>query len=192
VYVTVQNFGGDKLDYWSHQHISHSCDISDRIADCQTRVRLDNAAPERLPNYVTQRRRRATLKSFVELYVPSEAEVTNVEVDGEIPPFSRQEENGHAAIGVYLKLPRGASSVTTVTYSLALERRYQLDVRPQPLARSATFDLILTAPTSWRFDGGRSSMRVEGRLVRPLTLRAAPMERPHLTALWNALAGREI
>jgi hypothetical protein len=133
--VTVQNFGGDKLDYWSHQHISHSCEISDSMASCRTSVRLRNSAPSGLPRYVTQKRPQATLKSFVEVYIPSGAGVTTVDVDGSYPPLSRQRENGYTAIGIYLKIPRGQSSVATIEYLIPIDGDYRLDVRPQPLAR---------------------------------------------------------
>lgn len=152
LYVVVQNFGGDKLDHWLRQRISHACDIHPSEALCTTELKVSNVAPRTLPDYVTQGRKEALLRDLIELYIPSAAVLTRVDLNARSVQFSSQQENGHNAIGVFVELPRGGHATMMVGYRLPItDRGYRLDMRPQPMARPARLSVTLRAPAGWRF-----------------------------------------
>lgn len=168
--VTVQNLGGDKLDFWARRSIEQSCTISGVLATCSTGVTLSNAAPQGLPQVVSglpygdKNRPYALLKSFLEVYVPQRARITGVQVDGEPADFFREVQDGHTSIGVELEISRTEHKRLDVAYELDLrEARYSLTVTPQPLAVDADIDVTLDVPPSWSLEGP-GILNDEGRL----------------------------
>ncbi|MFP5298795.1 MAG: DUF4012 domain-containing protein, partial [Actinomycetota bacterium] len=94
LFVATQNLGADKLDFWARRTIQHRCRLTSGMVTCETRVRITNVAPAKLPPYVTQGRRRAEMRTFLETYLPEDAEISNVSLDGQGVAHSREYEDG--------------------------------------------------------------------------------------------------
>jgi hypothetical protein len=193
-FITVQNFGGDKLDYWTDRAEEHRCDI-DRalIAHCISGVRLFNGAPGDLPDYVTQRKRKATLESFLEIYIPAAARVTALTLNGDPISYSEQTEDGRVAVGTYLEIPRRVSAEVIARYDLPVGRTYSLEMTPQPLAAPARAEVSLSFPSGWTFlrgPGRRTGSTLEYSGSFDATLRFEAAHRPEpsgFTALWESV-----
>lgn len=197
--VAVQNFGGggrrgNKLDYWARRRIRHRCAVGPGgSAACTTRVTLSNQAPAELPLYVSGRPY-ALLRSLVELYVPSHAEIEGVWRDGEPIAFYPDAQSGRTVLGVYIEVERGASASVRVDYSLPPAPRYELVATPQPLARDAHIDLALEVPDGWTVRGIEPPRRAgwasfSGAFDRTLRVEAAPDDKTGIPAIWDGLVG---
>jgi hypothetical protein len=196
--VMVQNVGGDKLDFWARRSIRQSCAISEELARCSTDVALSNVAPLGLPEVVSglpygdKDRPYALLKSFLEVYVPQQARVISVEVDGEPTDFFREEQDGHTAIGVVLEVPRTERSRLTVAYEMDVkDRGYSLTVTPQPLAVDAEIAVTLDAPPGWALEGpgvlDEGRLHYSGTLSRSLGFAAYLEPARGLSDVWQGL-----
>ncbi|MGH2757809.1 MAG: DUF4012 domain-containing protein [Actinomycetota bacterium] len=205
VFVTVQNFGGDKLDYWADRSMRHSCTLPDPTsAVCSTEVSLSNIAPKSLPEYVTQGKSRALHESFVEIYVPASAEITEVTRDDEGVNYSRARDDGRVAAGVFVEIPRGDDTRFRVEYELPVTGSgFSMQILPQPLARPAMLDVRLQVPAEWTFSDGPGSrtgphLTYSGELDTRMTFEALPSEEGpsgisslwgQFRSLWTSLAG---
>jgi hypothetical protein len=192
--VTVQNYGGTKLDFWARRSVEHRCDLAGGVADCGTEVTIANRTPAGLPEFVTQYRPYGLFKNYVEVYVPAGARPTGVQVDGEPAGAFTEREDGFRAIGVYVEIPRGQETVVSVGYELPLESdEYSLEVIPQPLARDAHLEVALGVPPGWTVEGDGELddgvLRFSGDLDGRMEWRAGPREAGGLTGLWDALVG---
>jgi hypothetical protein len=190
--VTVQNYGGNKLDYYARRSIGHACDIDDDgAAVCTTHTTIRNETPLGLTDYQYQYKPHGLFKNYVETYVPRRAEVTAVEVDGRNERFYPKAEDGYRALGVYLPIPRKTKTTVSVSYTLPAEgRSYSLELLTQPLTHDARALVRLSAPSGWIVKGpdgveGRATMSWEGELDRTLRFDAAPSEKTGLSALWD-------
>lgn len=188
--VAVQNLGGDKLDYWIDRKVDHLCDIRHRPARCVTQVTLTNKAPSDLPEYVAPRPAART-KEYLEIYVPDDAEISHVEVDGAPAPHFDEEMSGLLSVGLDVGIDRGDSVTATVGYYLPFDgNEYSLVATPQPLARDAEVTLTVQAPEGWVVRGpngeAEGSLTHRGTFDRSLELHARPLERPSgLAGLWS-------
>ncbi|MEA2498259.1 MAG: hypothetical protein QOH26_664, partial [Actinomycetota bacterium] len=138
--ATVQNLGADKLDYHATRTVDHSCDITAKdSARCVTKMTIANDAPEGLPHYVAPNEPYGVMKSFAELYVPEDAEVTGVFVDdGPAEGHAEGRQDGLIAIGFELEILRDEEVSVSVAYDLPLAGTdYSLTVVPQPLTKDA-------------------------------------------------------
>jgi hypothetical protein len=192
VLVTVQNYGGTKLDFWAQRSVEHVCRIDGGEADCGTRVAIRNGTPPGLPRFVYQYRPYGLFKNFVEVYVPAAAELTGVEVDGAPAEAFTEREDGYRAVGVYVEIPRGERTEVAVGYNLPLEAEgYSLEVLPQPLAHDASLRVAVEVPSGWTVDGsGRvrdGALHDSGRLGARAVWRIAPGRATGITGLWDAL-----
>ena len=190
--VTVQNYGGNKLDFFARRSVGHACDIGeDGGAVCTTQTTIRNETPLGLTDYQYQYRPHGLFKNFIETYVPSEAEVTAVEVEGRDERFYPKQEDGYRALGVYLRIPRKTETTVSVSYTLPAEgRTYSLEFLTQPLTHDADALVRLSAPSGWIVRGpdgveARTTMTWEGELDRTLRFDAAPSEKTGFSALWE-------
>ncbi|MBA2313601.1 MAG: DUF4012 domain-containing protein [Actinobacteria bacterium] len=188
---TVQNFGGNKLDYYARRSIIHRCEVAGGSdTRCETAVTIDNRTPLGLTDYQYQYRPLGLFKNFVEVYIPARAELQAVEVDGRAARFFSYPEDGYRALGVYLEIPRGSATTMSVAYTLPADSGgYSLAITPQALSNDARVKVRLSFPEGWvaRGPGGssRQSYSYEGTLNRILRVEAGPDERTGLPAFWE-------
>ncbi|HEX2294306.1 MAG TPA: DUF4012 domain-containing protein [Actinomycetota bacterium] len=190
VLVAAQNFSADKLDYWVHRDVRHSCTVDDEAAACTTEVTLANRAPEGLPRYVAGKPY-GVVEDLVEVYVPEDAALGLVESDGHAQ-VGPDRQDGHHVVGSFLELAPGDRQTLAVSYELPIgPDGYALEVTPQPLARDARLRVRVEAPRGWTFDGaGTESDGVasfSGALDRTIRLTARPAGRSGLAAFWEGL-----
>jgi len=191
VLATVQNVGGNKLDYYADRSIHHECRIEEQEpAICSTTVTLKNSTPPGLSRFEYQYRPYGLFKNVLEIYVPQEAQLLAVEVGGSPQDFFENREDGLAAVGVYLEIPKGENETASVEYQLPAEDRYALTVVPQPLVDDARLSVKLDVPGGWEFDGpegpsGGEAVRWEGSLDRRLEFRLGPSEKSGLASWWT-------
>jgi hypothetical protein len=189
--VTTWNSGGDKLDYWARRDIRHSCSIGEQAisAHCSTAVTIRNVIARGLPKTVANRPY-GVMKTFVELLVPRQADLQDVFLSGEPVRYYLDHQDGHSAVGVYVRIPRREHIKVRVAYDLAVDGSYSLRVTPQPLAVDATLELALEVPSGWTVPGlipDQGRFTYEGPLVRPLFVQAGPTARPGIPGLWDRL-----
>lgn len=192
--VTVQNFGGDKLDYWMRRKLDHRCTIlSKTSASCTSSVTFKNAAPEGLPRYVVRKKASYALyKGYQEIYIPEAAQITGFTRDGEVVEFFPETEDGRRSLGLHVEVPRGESTTTTVTYDLPLANNsYSLSVLPQPLSINARVHVEVAAPDDWVISSAdtesESQFTYEGDLSGTFKVDAQPASAEGLTSLWRRL-----
>ena len=194
VLVTAQNFGSDagqgtKLDHWARRSLVLRCAVADK-ATCGVTTTIENDAPERLPVYVGGD---GVLRSYLETYVPAEAEIRSVLLDGAPTEFGTQVEEGQMAVGVYLELGTGEKSSVEIAYSAPYPAgNFRLVARPQPLSRPAQIDATVEVPLDWRTSGPGAGdpgiLRYKGIFTKPLVFEALEEKPPGITRAWNALA----
>ena len=194
--ATVQNLGGNKLDFYSRRSLSHACRIDPGgPTTCQTAVDIKNRTPLGLTRYEFQYFPYGLFKNFVEVYVPAEARLEAVRLGGRPIEFITYKEDGYKSVGVYLEIPRSDTARMTVRYTLPEQKSgYSLEVRPQPLTEDGEIELRLATPPDWQLTGPDGARIESGRLVyrgrfdRALTLEAGPSNRTGLSSLWLELS----
>jgi hypothetical protein len=194
--ATVQNLGGNKLDFYSHRRLAHSCRIASASPTvCETTVRIDNRTPLGLTRYEFQYFPYGLFKNFVEVYVPAAAQLEAVQAGGRPAEFITYREDGYKSVGVYVEIPRNESDTLRVRYTLPEEPDgYSLELRPQPLTHDADLTVRLLAPPEWDFTGPEGARIEGGRLVyqgafdRALKVEAGPSDRTGLSFLWSRLS----
>lgn len=191
--VTVQNLGGDKLDYWMRRSVSHACDVvSSDLARCSTEVELTNNAPRGLPHYVVQDKG-GVYHGFIEVYVPSAAELTAVEINGDAAEFYKEQEESRTSIGMYFRTRREQPTTVAVSYDLPLDGPYALTVTPQPLPKDASLTVRISGLSGWRIEGpgqsaaDGSSISYSGRLNATHSWLSVKDEQRGLSAMWSSL-----
>lgn len=200
VLVTVQNFGADKLDFWMRRSLEHTCRIhSAGFARCRTTVAMTNETPMGLNEYVTQiadRDKRdysyGVYLGYLEAYVPEDAELTGVTLNGRTHDFYPETEDGRKALGMYFATERGATTTLEVSYDLEVPPEgYSLEVTPQPLTSDAHATVDLTGLSDWMIEGPgtqtEKGIRFDGPLDRALRFELRPAGRTGFAALWRAL-----
>jgi hypothetical protein len=191
--VTIQNFGGDKLDYWMRRSLDHRCSIERGAATCSTEVTLRNTAPNGLPRYVVRNKSSYGLyKGYQEIYVPAAAKITGVTRDERVVEFYAEEEDRRRSLGMHVSVPQGQSTTTKITYQLPLTTdSYSLSILPQPLAQDAHVHVEIRAPDDWKIwgEGSQAETRltVDDHLTGSLELHARHETARGLTALWRRL-----
>ena len=192
ILVTAQNRGdgddqGTKLDHWAEREVRLDCELSADLV-CAVKTTITNDAPRELPRYVAGD---GTLRSYLEVYLRSSADVLNVSLDGSPAEYRVEEEEGHLAIGTYIEIGRGEEATLEVAFRDAQEKDkpFRLVVRPQPLTRPAEIDARITLPEGWRPGpaGGdsRDTLGFQGDLTERLVFEARQPNPSGLTALWK-------
>ena len=194
--VSVQNFGGgggegSKLDYWAKRSVGHSCDLTTDEPSCATTVRIANTAPKGLTTYVAGKPY-ALLRNYVEVFVPADATLEEVRVDGRTADFRPEPTGDMLSVGVYVEVPRTETTTISVVYSLDdIGEGYELVAIPQPLARDARVKLAIGLPKDWSVSGPGSfsdgRVKLDTEFESRLELSARPAERRGLSALWQKL-----
>jgi hypothetical protein len=194
--VTTQNFGysdeGTKLDYWVKRRTDHSCEIEPEVATCATSVRFRNDTPKGLSTYVAGKPY-GRLRTYVEVYVPDDAELQEVRVDGREVDFRPDPHDDMLSLGIYLEIERNETSEVTAVYRLPLgPDGYRLVATPQPLTRDARVSIALGVPEGWAASGpgevDDGSLRLVESFDSPLEIQIAPEERKGLSAVWRKLS----
>lgn len=197
--VTVQNRGGgpgrgSKLDYWAARRVAHNCDVSlSGEAVCLTRVILSNEVPVGLPRYVAGTPY-GLLRSFVDVYIPGNATLQAVELEGEAAGVVVEREDGRKTAGVYVEVAPGDSATVDVRYEIdAVVGGYELTAIPQPLATDADIELNINFPDDWAVRGPdtdveQGHLHYQGDFDRPVIVRARKPERWGIPRMWTSLA----
>ncbi|MDQ3878007.1 MAG: DUF4012 domain-containing protein [Actinomycetota bacterium] len=197
LFVTVDNLGthqlgfGTKLDYWAKRRITHHCDIVENSASCSTFVALTNTAPEGLTRYVAGKPY-GLMRSYVQVYVPQDAAVDIVDLDGASAAHLIENQDGSMSIGVPVNVKRGQTRTVQVNYTIGLtDDRYTLTALPQPLTADAKLDLSLSMPQDWRVvsasSNGSGAYRSAGAFSGKVEVTAQPSHESGLTRAWSAL-----
>jgi hypothetical protein len=197
--VVAQNWGGgepglgSKLDYWIDRVVRHQCHVRlDASALCVNDVTLRNGTPTGLTRYVAGHPY-GMLRNNVETYLPGDAEVQLVQVDGEDTDYEPDEDEGHTIVEVYVRVPRGEERTISVQYALPPRAGgYSFVAHPQPLARDALLEVALELPSDWTIRGpgeGRDGVwRYSGDFVGEVELFASPDQRTGIPGLWDSLS----
>lgn len=195
VHVTQQNFGsangqGTKLDYWTERHVAQVCDIGRDEATCATEVEIHNKVPRGLGEYVGGRPY-GLLRTYLEIYVPDRADLQEATLDGETVDVRIEPDEGYRSIGAFAAVAAGDTVRYRAEYTIPVDGRLELELRPQPLARDALLSLRLTVPEGWRLMGDGAEL-ADGRAVHPawdspIEIRAEPDPRSGMPALWRDL-----
>lgn len=192
--VAAQNFGegggqGTKLDFWARRGVRLDCSLGATEADCRLHVRTTNETPSGLDDYVAGRPY-GVLRSYVEVFVPGEAEVQAVTLDGRPHEFRVEPYVGMQSIGVYLEIGAGDEQEISVVFELPPDSSgYALRLTPQPLARDARVHVEMDAPADWtvRTRGyeraGEKGTAFTGRIL----VEARPDERKGLPRSWDRI-----
>ncbi|MDQ3662573.1 MAG: DUF4012 domain-containing protein [Actinomycetota bacterium] len=194
--ATVQNLGGNKLDFYAQRSLSHACRVDPGApTSCQTAVVIKNRTPLGLTRYEFQYFPYGLFKNFLEIYVPAAAQLEAVQSGGKPIEFITYREDGYKSVGVYLEIPRSETAGVTVRYTLPeQENGYSLEVRPQPLTEDGKVELRLFTPPDWRLSGPDGARVQTGRLLyrgrfdQALELEAGPSDRTGLSSLWVSLS----
>jgi Protein of unknown function (DUF4012) len=194
--ATVQNYGGNKLDFYARRRIRHFCTIrTEEQTDCMTEVTIENHTPRGLTPYEYQYLPYGLFKNFVEIYVPDDARLSAVEIDGEAARFTVQAEDGYKAVGSYQELARNKALEMTVSYRLPpAAEGFETTLVPQPLTHDASLSVRLLAPSTWEVEGPQGLQQDGDAFVyrRPFSstikFEAGPPEgKTGLAALWDGL-----
>ncbi|MDQ4029354.1 MAG: DUF4012 domain-containing protein [Actinomycetota bacterium] len=194
VFVSVQNLGADKLDYWMERRVTHRCEVGSDLARCSTEAALTNNTPAGLPAYVVQPKRIYGLyRGYVEVYMPSAAKMTGVELNEGAAEFYEEEEESRTSLGMYFRTRPGETSTVTVSYELPLKQPYALTVTPQPLTRDASLSVQIDGPSGWRITGpgqtarSGTSIRYSGTLDATHQWQSVEHDKHGLSAIWAVL-----
>jgi hypothetical protein len=194
VFVTETNFNGTKLDFWSHRAIAHTCDIRTQgLTLCETTVAIKNSVPPGLSRYVAGDRPYGQLRSLLDVYLPQDAVVQRVLLDGRPATFAHQAEDGLKSVGVEVRVPPGGTGRLLVDYALPRDAGgYSLEVTPQPLTHDADVRLSLRFPSGWRISGAASHGKIKdgvyeqsGHLGQAQTITVAPYAVRGISAAWQ-------
>jgi len=173
-FLTVQNFGQDKLDYFLDTEVRLSGDRPvGEPTSLQVEVSVRNGAPRgvRVPEYVFGDGRigaPGVYEGVASLYVPVGASVASASTSGGAGEPVLVGEGSRSAITWDVQIPAGGTA--TVRFDLELPPRppgeYRLEVAPLPRVR----------PTVWevRVDPGDGSVGRSGALVRREVLLPEP------------------
>jgi uncharacterized protein DUF4012 len=194
--VAVQNFGGggglgSKLDYWADRSVEHRCTVEGNgAAECSSETTLANGVPTGLTRYVAGRPY-GLLRSYVETYVPANAQIDSVTVDGAETDFYPQEEEGRTSVAVSVKVPPGERRSIRVLYRLPPNDGYSFVASPQPLARDATLTVSLAFPADWSIAGpgdvDDGVLGYSGDFVADFEVHAEPDQRTGIPGVWDSL-----
>jgi len=195
--VAAHNFGdghgeGTKLDYWVKRSVRHGCAIDGvGVARCAAEAAFDNQAPEGLTAYVAGARPYGLLRSFVEILIPRDAELTGVYVNAQPTEYRRYVEGEVQSIAVYIRVPRQEQQAIIIEYELPARNEYSFTLRPQPLTEDARVKLLLRVPDDWSVTGPpelENNVHVfDGALTGPLHVEARPDARLGLSAAWDGV-----
>ena len=196
--VTVHNFGGggtfgSKLDFWTDRTIRHGCVVDgEGAAECATEVTFDNTVRDGLSRYAAGRPY-GLLRNYAEVYIPGDAQLQEVTLDGETVDYRPEEQGDLLSVAVYVEIPQGEKASIEAAYTLpAAEESYSLTMIPQPLTSDATVSLRLRVPNDWTVIGAGEDNElgeVDWRtaLDRTIEVRAFPDGRTGIPGIWEGL-----
>ena len=155
---------------------------------CVLETSLTNLAPEGLTRYVAGRPY-AMLRSYVELFIPVDATLAGVYIDGEPAEYATFDEGEVQSVAVYMEVPREEHRTITVHYAAPSRGDYSLVLEPQPLAHDAHVDVGLRVPGDWTVGSPLvrtdDAYRYSGALEGELRITARPDARTGIPALWD-------
>jgi hypothetical protein len=166
LFVTTQNAGANKIDYYLRRHLTYAVhlDPSDGVARLNGRVdvRLDNSAPESgLPENVIGPAASGVVagenKMFFSLYTP--LELTAATFEGDPQPLDPMTELGRNVDAAFLSVPAQSSRTLSVdlngTASLDRSGHYTLDLFRQPGITPDDVTVTIDVPLGWRLVDGQ-------------------------------------
>jgi hypothetical protein len=136
--IVVQNFGANKLDLFTTTGIDVSIQPSGCVVLGTVAITLTNAAPPDAGDFPAASPGLLG-RWWVNAYLPRNATVSQILVDGEAVAGSVQTELGRPVAAKIIGIPAGQSATVTVRWQEALTGpAYQLRMQPQPLVNPAT------------------------------------------------------
>jgi hypothetical protein len=168
LFITETNFNGTKLDFWTDQTVSHTCDVqSVGPTRCQTTLTIKNDVPAGLTTYVAGADPYGELRNLIDLYLPADAVLQQVVMNGSPATFEQQKEDGLTSVGVVVHVLPGGSSKIILDYSLPpSDAGYSLELTPQPLTHDMSLNLALKIPSGWTVAGPNSHGTLRDRIYR--------------------------
>jgi hypothetical protein len=203
VFVTADNFGdghsqGTKLDYWVDRRVELACRLAPgaRAVACSLNIDARNRTPLGLRRVVNGKvlygagRPYGTARDYFQAYVPEDARITRLTLDGKVVTFRVQREDGYKVLGVFVKTRRLATSRIEIDFTAPGGRTLEFGLRPQPLAHDAHAELALSVPPSWEIHSSSGvplgrRLRYSGDLDRPLEWKAVQAPAPGLAGVWR-------
>jgi hypothetical protein len=195
LFITDTNFNGTKLDFWSHKKIDHTCDIRpDSSTLCETKIAITNNVRSGLSRYVAGDQPYGQIQSLIEVYLPRNAAVQRVVLNGEPATFARNEQDGMTSIGVEARIDPHQTGRVLVDYALPQAGGgYTLQVASPPLTHDADLQVNLRVPSGWTVshdaqgDVTGDVYQQTSKLGRPLTISAAPPSLRGISSVWEKL-----
>ena len=177
--------------YWTDRSIRHGCVVEgDGGAECATEVTFDNTVPDGLSRYVAGRPY-GLLRNYAEVYIPGEARLQEVKLEGEAVEYRPEEQGDLLSVAVYVEIPQGDKAAIEVDYTLPAEdESYSLTMIPQPLTSDATVNLRLRVPNDWTIVGAGEDNELgeldwSTELDRTIVVEAFPDGRTGIPGIWE-------
>lgn len=177
--VVAQNHGANKVDVYLHENIDYTISLDDNgLAAAKVTVTLINKAPKfGLPPEVAGMlnplaAQGGSSRTYLSIYVPKDAQLMDVTVDGKPGNPDVDHEKGKAVFSQYLDIAPGASSKVSFTYNLpkALrfdgeKKEYILDCQTQPMINNPNIALSIKLPKGFNVPDIPPGMKKQGERV---------------------------
>ena len=148
VNVVVQNFAANKIDIFTRTEISVGLEPVGCFGAGEVTVTLRNLYPEGEPAVLGTLGGRG--RWWVSFYLPRQAEIVALSVDGEPSGGSTDIELGRRVASVLVGAEPGAATTATIRwYEELTGPEYRLRVQPQPLVAPATLSIGAEAPLTF-------------------------------------------
>lgn len=194
--VVSQNFGSDngqgtKLDYWVDRDVVARCSLEledDPEMQCAISTVLTNEVPGGLGEYVGGAPY-GVLETLVETYVPREADIASVEVDGRVEEAFVEPHGPNTSVGIFTTVPAGEERTIDVSFSAPISSEgATLSFTPQTLTKDADLDLRVEVPRGWRIPGGDEHQgSFDGPLDSEVTVGVEPDPHAGFGAVWESV-----
>lgn len=144
--VVFQNFAGNKIDLFTEATIEVDLQPSGCLMTGEITLTLKNATPDGF-DFLPSLEADNAGRWWVSFYLPREAAVLDLLVDGAQSGGSFDRELGLPVVSVLATAPRGASVSTTLRWQEDVEEAgYTVTLEPQPLVNPATVAIDGASP----------------------------------------------
>lgn len=150
-----QNVAENKMDYYMDRDIDYSGVLqADGTLEATVSATVTNTSVPgtAFPEYIVGDRSdipKGNIKQFLSLFLPSQAEVRQVLVDGRVVPFESKLDSGKLRVATYVDVAPGGSQKVTVGYRLEdamADGRYRLVLQNQSTIQPDHLNLRIRLP----------------------------------------------